>query len=108
MPPYVCSCYQARVALILVKPRNLRFMWSPVSEGTQDSKGARVADHLQLSMKVRRVPNPLDFKQSLLLNTIPACLFKTLANGAVTMAMAIMQAPRRMKNARTCHLVLGL
>ena len=70
---------------------------SPVSEGTQDSEDDGAGEDtdgegeesedmehelpIPLSMKARRAPIPLDFKHPVSTNTVPAGLFKALANG---------------------------
>ncbi|KAH8981991.1 hypothetical protein EDB86DRAFT_3106937 [Lactarius hatsudake] len=59
---------------------------SPVSgDGDGDIEGNDVDDEhelpMPLSMKARRAPIPLDFKHPVSTNTVPAGLFKALANG---------------------------
>jgi hypothetical protein len=70
---------------------------SPVREGSVNGEGDEDADAdgeeeeggdmehelpIPLSMKARRAPIPLDFKHPVSTNTVPAGLFKALANGS--------------------------
>jgi hypothetical protein len=59
-------------------------------DGNEDEDEASVdAEHelpVPLSMKARRAPIPLDFKHPVSTNTVPAGLFKALANGNVSNA----------------------
>ncbi|KAH9171750.1 hypothetical protein EDB89DRAFT_2114402 [Lactarius sanguifluus] len=55
---------------------------SPVSaDGDVDEDGDGDIEGNDLSMKARRAPIPLDFKHPVSTNTVPAGLFKALANG---------------------------
>ena len=56
-----------------------------VEGGDEDEEGSLDAEHelpVPLSMKARRAPIPLDFKHPVSTNTVPAGLFKALANGS--------------------------
>ena len=61
-------------------------MESPASDGKRDDDVEGNADDehelpMPLAMKARRAPIPLDFKHPVSTNTVPAGLFKALANG---------------------------
>ncbi len=78
MPLHVHSRYQAWVAS--AQPRNLRSKWRVLS--AKERRTARKHElPIPLSMKACRAPILLNFNHPVSTNTIPAGLFKGLANG---------------------------
>ncbi|KAI0285532.1 hypothetical protein BC826DRAFT_119175 [Russula brevipes] len=72
------------------------------SEGDADGEGDENADlehelPVPLSMKARRAPIPLDFKHPVSTNTVPAGLFKALANGSGSNGSVATESEERMR-----------
>jgi hypothetical protein len=95
---------------------------SPVSKGTQDSEGNRAGEEdtdgegeesedmeyglpISLSMKARRAPILLDFKYPVSMNTVPAGLFKALANGGSGNGHGNNTSAAKENEGSTCRLV---
>ncbi|KAH9992519.1 hypothetical protein BJV74DRAFT_962454 [Russula compacta] len=68
---------------------------SDADEGGEESVNMEHELPIPLSMKARRAPIPLDFKHPVSTNTVPAGLFKALANGNGNNANAATESEER-------------